>query len=125
MKKAIIPTVCAAALLCSGCGEKQSVIPELSAAQLSLQNANYVASLSAEEVDGKVLTAKKGSDFLAYYKLNSAEECDRLYDVVIGANPDADVSCKYTNDENFGNVIICGTKDALKTAGITIVKVKE
>ena len=30
MKKAIIPTVCAAALLFSGCGEKQSVSPELS-----------------------------------------------------------------------------------------------
>ena len=113
MKKTILPTlcVCAAALFFSGCGEKQSVIPDTSAVQSVLQNANYVVSVSSQDVNGMALTAKKGDDFLAYYKLDTAEECDRLYDVVIGANPDADVSCKYTNDENFGNVIICGTKN--------------
>lgn len=125
MKKAIIPTVCAAALLFSGCGEKTSVIPDTAAVEASLQSANYVVTVSSQDVDGKVLSAKKGSDFLTYYKLDHAEDCDRLYDVVVSANPDADVSCKYTNDENFGNVIICGTKEAVKTAGIKIVKVKE
>ena len=125
MKIAIIPTVCAAALLMTGCGDQQSVIPDQTTVQNSLQSENYVVTISKQDVDGQALTAKKGSDFLAYYKLDTAEECDRLYDVVVNANPDADRTCKYTNDEAFGNVIICGTDGAIKAAGIKIVKVKE
>lgn len=124
MKKAIIPTVCAAALLFAGCGEKSSVIPDRTTMQSNLQAENYVVSVSTEDVDGMMLTAKSGKDFLAFYQLDTAEDCERLYEIVTQANPDAEQSYQFTNDAEFGNVIICGTKAAIKAAGIKIVKGK-
>ena len=47
--------------------------------RLLSKKVNRVAAIR----DGKVLSAKKGSDFLTYYKLYHAEDCDRLYDVVV------------------------------------------
>lgn len=122
MKKAIIPTICAAALLFAGCGEKSSVIPDRTEMQSNLQAENYVVSVSTEDVDGVMLTAKSGKDFLAFYQLDKAEDCERLYEVVTKANPDAEQSCMYVDDAEFGNVIICGTKSAIKAAGIKLVK---
>lgn len=124
MKKAIIPTICAAALFFTGCGNKQSVIPSQAELQSSLKANNYVAEISTQDVDGSVLSAKSGDNFLEVYRLNSAEECNRVYQVVSSANPNAEQLYQLTDDAEFGNVIICGTKEAVKQAGIKIVSVK-
>lgn len=125
MNKKLFAAVGAAALLFTACGAKETVIPSPGEIKSNLEAAKYSVSLNTSDVDGTMINAKSGDEYLSFYKLDSAEDCDRLYDTVLQANSNAEVSYKYSNDATFGNVIICGTKDAVKAAGITIVKVKE
>lgn len=126
MKKRIFAALCAASMLMSaGCGSKSSVIPDNGTIESNLRENKYTVSTSTQDMDGTMISAISGSENLTFLRLNSSEECNRLYDVVVNANPNAEVTYKYADDAEFGNVIICGTKDAVKAAGITIVKVKE
>lgn len=124
MKKRILTITCAASLLfCAGCGEKTSVIPENTEIQANLWDNNYTVSISTEDIDGTVLSAISGDQSLSVLRFKSAEDCDKYYLKMQESNSDAQVY-SFSNDPQFGNLIIVGTKDALKAAGIKIVKVK-
>ena len=127
MKKRILSTLCTASLLLlTACGEKSSVIPDDSAMQTSLKDNKYTVTLSNgnDDFNGTLLSAISGSDYLKVYRFSSADECDLMYEAVANSNSNADMTYKYTNDAEFGNLIICGTKNAVKAAGIKIVEVK-
>ena len=120
-KTAILSVASAAALL-TACGQ-DTVIPDNDTIQENLRAEKYIVNISSQDIDGgSLISAISGSEYLKFVRVNSADECTRLYEVLTNANPDAEVSWQVTNDEAFGNIIICGTKAAVKAAGIKGVK---
>lgn len=126
MKKQLFATLCAASMLMlAACGSKTSVIPDNATIQSNLQNNKYTVSTNSQDIDGTALTAISGSESLTVLRFNSAADCDRYFSEKIEGTNTAGNSYKFSNDAEFGNIIISGTKEALKAAGITIVKAKD
>lgn len=84
----------------------------------------YSTSILVGEGTGIFLSATKDGDYIKFYWLDSPDDCDYYYHLLEEDNPDCNVLVKLENDEKFGNIVYCGTENAINDAGITVVKVK-
>ena len=135
MKK-IILALAASGLLLTGCGSKdpdaseasRASIPADSVIQMNMEALGYTVTLND-------MTEQSGMSMLAASNGKTPEDgFEGLY-VIRANNPDTLESYKktqqfdkqidhfryivYTNDAVYGNIMVCGTEDALKDAGVT------
>ncbi len=135
MKKKLI-ALAAAGLLLTGCGTKEpetsvaskAYIPADAVIQMNMQTSGYQVSLND-------MTAQTGISMLAATNGKQPEEgFEGLY-VIRANNEDTLESYRqtqqidkqvdhfryivYTNDAEYGNIMVCGTEQALRDAGIT------
>lgn len=93
--------------------------------QTNLENGGYTVVV-ATDTDGKkgmYITATKGSEYIYFYRLDNAEDCLYFYDILETDHEDYNSLVKIENDVKFGNIVYCGTENAVNTAGINVVKV--
>ncbi|MCQ2406905.1 MAG: hypothetical protein MJ065_00015 [Oscillospiraceae bacterium] len=129
MKYRILPVICAAALLLTGCGSASSaaahsatIIPASGTIQMNLQSAGYKVSLADTE-SVSLLTATNGKeppDFegVLVMRADSSEAITQQQSKK--AENEGSIIFVRTNDPEYGNIFITGTQKALQDAGITI-----
>lgn len=83
----------------------------------------YSTNILVGEGMGMFLSATKGDDYIKFYWLDRADDCEFYYRVLEEDNPDCNVLVKIENDEKYGNLVYCGTTNAVNAAGIKVVKV--
>lgn len=84
----------------------------------------YSTSILAGDGTGTFLSATKDGDYIKFYWLDRPDDCEYYYKLLEEDNPDCNVLVKIENDDKFGNLVYCGTENAIDAAGIKVVKVK-
>ena len=69
------------------------------------------------------LDATKDDDYIYFYWIEDATYCNVYYDKLQELHPDCPNFALIENDDIFGNIVYCGTNNAVKAAGIKVVKV--
>lgn len=75
-------------------------------------------------INGTSVKAVKGNDYIYFFRPTDSWRCDTVYDTLKENCKNYNSLVKIENDEKFGNIVYCGTKQAIKDAGITVVDVK-
>lgn len=70
------------------------------------------------------LSATKGEDYIIFYWIEETSQCEIYYDKLMELHSDSPNFVLIENDEKFGNIVYCGTEDAVNAAGIKVVDVK-
>ena len=65
-------------------------------------------------------TAKKDSDFLYVYRLNTAQDTADFYGMFENGSTEYDRLYQFQDDSRLGNVVICATETAFTDSGIII-----
>lgn len=68
--------------------------------------------------------ATNSDDYICFCRIDKAQACDYYFNVLRDTYPDAEVFVRIENDKNFGNIVYCGTENAINASGIKIVEVK-
>lgn len=107
-------------------GKNGTYYPSSEEMSANLKNSGYEVTLSDDLGDksGTYLSATKGDDYIHFYWLDNAADCEYFYDYLETNCKDYNSLVQVSNDKKFGNLIYCGTKAAVDDAGITVVKVK-
>lgn len=88
---------------------------------------NYVIGERNSEGNGYVvdsLFATKGDDYICFYWVEDSAHCNHYYGKLQEIHPDCINYVLIENDEKFGNIVYCGTENAIRASGIKVVKVK-
>ena len=135
MKKKLI-ALAAAGLLLTGCGSKETessaaakaYIPADAVIQMNMQTSGYQVTLNdmTEQAGLSMLAATNGKTpedgFEGLYVIRANNE-DALESYRQTQQIDKQVDhfryIVYTNDAEYGNIMVCGTEQALRDAGIT------
>jgi predicted small lipoprotein YifL len=118
----------------SACGNKgKTYYPTNEEMKTNLENNGYVVTLEQDLSDkdgnshnGTLISANKDSEgaYLYFYRFNNTASCEYYYNYLEQTCKEYNSLVKIENDENFGNLVYCGTAQAIKDAGITVVDVK-
>lgn len=136
MKKVLI--LCLALLLtftlCS-CWNNANCYPANEEMKANLENNGYDVSFYEDiskcedfsaisaNCAGTLIKATKGDEYIYFARLDNAENCDGVYDILESICKNYNALVLLENDEKFGNIVYCATTDAVKFAGIQVVKV--
>lgn len=91
-------------------------------AQSSLELLEY--SLNDKNHGINCRAAEKANDYIEFYWLNNSDDCDYFYNLLDEKHTDYNSLVQINNDEKFGNIVYCGTENAVNDAGIKVVVVK-
>lgn len=118
-------------------GDKNGTyFPDNSEMKTNLENSGYVVTLYQDLSDnygnrhaGTLLFASKSRDgekeeYLYFYRLENTTSCEYYYDALEMNCENYNSLVKIENDEKFGNIVYCGTANAVEAAGIKVVNVK-
>lgn len=129
MKHRILPVICAAALLLTGCGGASStaahsatIIPASGTIQMNLQDAGYKVSFS-DSGSVSLLSATNGKeppDFEGVFVMRADSSEAIVQQQSKKAETENTVVFVRTNDPEYGNIFITGTQKALQDAGIKL-----
>ncbi len=116
------------ALLLTACGDDNggTCYPTISEMKTNLENDGYTVIVSTD-LDGKngtYLSATKESDYIYFYRPDSGADCEYFYNYLEEKCTDYNSLVQIANDKKFGNIVYCGTKNAVDTSGIVVVNVK-
>ena len=135
MMKKFLSALCGAAILLTGCGAGDSVssaadrqyIPSDASIQANMQDAGYTVQLQKYEENGGIsmLVASNGKQaddgFEGLYVIRS-KESNGIEAFKKSQQLDKQIDnfryIVYTNDEEYGNIMVCGTETAISDAGI-------
>lgn len=94
--------------------------------QTSLENGGYIVTVTFDLEDKSEihLSATKDNEYIEFYWLDDAADCNYFYSLLEVRYTDYNSLVKIENDEKFGNIVYCGTKNAVNSAGIKVVAVK-
>ncbi|MCM1130668.1 MAG: hypothetical protein NC310_01355 [Roseburia sp.] len=89
-------------------------------------NINYheFFVMFSSNIDGTLVEAVKDTEYIYFFRLTDSWRCDIVYDILEEKCKNYNSLVKIENDEKFGNIVYCGTEQAIKDAGIKIVDVK-
>lgn len=78
--------------------------------------------------DGTLVYASKQregeqEEYLYFYRFTNADSCEYFFDALERECKNYNSLSKIENDANFGNIVFCGTENAVNAAGIKVVKV--
>ncbi|MCM1439151.1 MAG: hypothetical protein NC131_08095 [Roseburia sp.] len=113
--------------LCA-CGDDKggTYYPTYDEIQTNLENGGYTVTVTFDLEDkGEIhLSATKDKEYIEFYWLDNAVDCDYFYNLLEAIHTDYNSIVKIENDEKFGNIVYCGTENAVHAAGIKVVDVK-
>lgn len=75
-------------------------------------------------VDGTLIKAVKDKEYIYFFRLTDSWRCDTVYDILKEKCDNYNSLVKIENDEKFGNIVYCGTENAINASGIRKVEVK-
>lgn len=102
----------------------------------NLEKSGYVVTLyqdlsdnNGNHHDGTLLFASKSreneqDEYLYFYRFENANSCEYYYTSMEQSCKNYNSLVKIENDEKFGNIVYCGTENAISASGIKVVKVK-
>jgi hypothetical protein len=117
----------------TACGDSETYYPTNEELKTNLEKSGYVVTLNQNLSDkngnrhnGTLISANKDSagEYLYFYRLDEATSCEYYYNYLEENYKNYNSLVKIENDEKFGNLVYCGTSQAIKDAGITVVDVK-
>jgi predicted small lipoprotein YifL len=118
----------------SACGDKGGTYyPTNEEMKTNLEKSGYVVTLEQDISDsdgnrhnGTLLSANNDSkvEYLYFYRFDNSTSCEYFYNYLEQKCEGYNSLVKIEDDENFGNLVYCGTAQAIKDAGITVVDVK-
>lgn len=110
------------------CGDDKggTYYPTYDEMQTSLENGGYTVTVTfdLEDKSETHLSAAKDNEYIEFYWLDDAADCDYFYNLLEAIHTDYNSLVKIGNDEKFGNIVYCGTENAVNAAGIKVVDVK-
>lgn len=137
MKKTLITVlVCLMAILTitlTACGDDKNgtYYPTVNEMSANLKKNGYLTQFAVGERNSEgqgyvvdSLNATKGDDYIYFYWIEDATHCKVYYDKLKELHPDSPHFVLIENDEKFGNIVYCGTENAINAAGIKVVEVK-
>lgn len=74
-------------------------------------------------IEGTLVKAVKDNDYIYFFRLINSWRCETVYDIMYENCENYNSLVKIENDKKFGNIVYCGTKNAISDAGINVVKV--
>lgn len=100
--------------------------PKSAEMKTNLENGGYTVTVTTDLGDksGTHLSATKDNEYIYFYWLDNAEDCEYFYNILEENHTDYNSLVKIENDDKFGNIVYCGTENAVNTAGIKVVTVK-
>ncbi len=125
-------------LALSACGDDKggTYYPTNDEMQSNLEKNGYAVTLyndlsdnNGNHHDGTLLFASKSREneqyeYLYFYRFENANSCEYFYNSMEEKCENYNTLVKIENDEKFGNIVYCGTENAVNAAGIKVVKVK-
>ncbi|MDE7106369.1 MAG: hypothetical protein K2O22_04300 [Anaeroplasmataceae bacterium] len=92
----------------------------------NLENGGYsvIVTTNFGDKNGTHLSGTKDNEFIEFYWLDNVEDCEYFYSLLEENHTNYNSLVKIENDEKFGNIVYCGTENAISTSGIKVVKVK-
>ena len=121
----------------SACGDKNGTYyPTNDEMKRNLEENGYVVTLyndlsdnKGNQHDGTLLFASKSceneqEEYLYFYRFENANSCEYYYNSMEENCENYNSLVKIENDEKFGNIVYCGTENAVNAAGIKVVNVK-
>lgn len=137
---AIVCSICIMLILFSltACSEDNSGThyPTNNEMKSNLEKNGYVVTIYNDLSDnngnhhgGTMLFASKSrenekDEYLYFYRFENANSCDFYYNSLEQNCENYNSLVKIENDEKFGNIVYCGTENAISAAGIKIVNVE-
>lgn len=116
------------ALTLCACGDDKNgtYYPTYDEMQTNLENGGYTVTVTfdLEDKSGIRLSATKDKEYIEFYWLDDAADCDYFYNLLEEIYANYHSLVKIENDEAFGNIVYCGTENAVNAAGIKVVVVK-
>ena len=105
-------------MLLTGCGG--SKIPKNEKLKKKMEEKSYTVKITEDGSLGSIFTAKKDSDFLYVYRLNTAQDTADFYGMFENGSTEYDRLYQFQDDSRLGNVVICATETAFADSGIII-----
>ncbi|MCM1306857.1 MAG: hypothetical protein NC037_05945 [Bacteroides sp.] len=132
MKKVFISLLAGVLLILTftlcACGDDKggTYYPTWDEMKTNLENGGYTVTVTYDLEDkGEThLSATKDNEYIEFYWLDDAADCDYFYNLLYVIPTNYNSIVKIENDEKFGNIVYCGTENAVKVAGIKVVDVK-
>lgn len=138
MKKVLVSILLTLTVALSACGNAKNgtYYPTNEEMKDNLENNGYVVTLYQNLTDndgnrhnGTLVVASKDSDveqkeYLYFYRFDSANSCEYFYNSLEQTCENYNSLVKIENDKKFGNIVYCGTENAVNSAGIKVVNVK-
>lgn len=118
-----------------GVDEGGTYYPDNSDMKVNLENNGYVVTLYQDLSDndgyrhgGTLLYASRTreygkEEYLYFYRFENVASCDYYFEAMEKDCENYNVLVKLENDKKFGNIVYCGTTDAVDAAGIKAVNV--
>lgn len=113
-------------LIACGDGKNGTYYPTNKEMKINLENGGYTVVVTTD-LDGKngtYLSAKKGNEYIDFYWLDNAEDCKYFYNLLEENHTNYNSLIQIENDDKFGNIVYCGTENAIRASGIKVVDVK-
>lgn len=100
--------------------------PKSDEMKTKLENGGYTVTVTTDlgDKNGTHLSATKDNEYVYFYWLSNGEDCEYFYNLLEENYGDYNSLVKIENDEKFGNIVYCGTENAISVAGIKVVTVK-
>jgi hypothetical protein len=118
----------------SACGDDGGTYyPTNNEMKANLEKNGYMVSFEKNIVDddgnrhkGTLISANKESDaeYLYFYRFDDSTSCEYYYTYLEQTCEKYNSIVKIEDDKNFGNLVYCGTAQAVIDAGITLANVK-
>lgn len=111
--------------LCACSDKGGTYYPDDSEMKTNLENGGYTVTVTfnSADISGTRLSATKGNDYIEFYWLDDAADCEYFYNLLEETHADYNSLVIIENDEKFGNIVYCGTENAVNAAGIRVVDV--
>lgn len=105
---------------------KGTYYPKSDEMKNNLENGGYAVTVTTNlgNKSGTYLSATKESEYIYFYWLDNAEDCEYFYNLLEENHTDYNSLVKIENDDKFGNLVYCGTENAVNIAGVKVVTVK-
>ncbi|MDE6059233.1 MAG: hypothetical protein K2G44_04245 [Clostridia bacterium] len=132
MKKVFVTIlVCLMAILTltlTACGDDENgtYYPTNGEMKTNLENGGYTVTVTTDlgDKNGTLLSALKDNEYIEFYWLDNAEDCEYFYNLLEENHANYNSLVQIENDEKFGNIVYCGTENAISISGIKVIKIK-
>lgn len=115
-------------LTLTACGDDKNgtYYPQNEEMKTNLEKGGYTVTVTTDlgDKNGTRLSAKKDNEYIEFYWLDNAEDCEYFYNLLEENHTNYNSLVKIENDEKFGNIVYCGTENAISVSGIKVVEVK-